>query len=219
MRERTPVCVFVKPPRPGEAKTRLAPAVGAEGAAMLARAFLEDTWRGVLALPWAAPILVVTKEDEALSALAGDAPVWNQGTGDLGARIERVLRRALDLGAAAIAIGADSPGLPRTHMEALRAATADDDAALGPADDGGFFAIGLRRCPEGAFNDLPWSQANTCEATAARLRSLGLRVKVTERWFDVDQPEDLRRLGRLLAAGSVSAPSTRAALADLGWLG
>lgn len=212
---RVTLCVFAKPARPGMAKTRLIPAVGAEAAAALAFAFLEDTWDAVRSLGWADPVLAVTEEDAPLVALAGAAPVWLQGEGDLGARLERVLRRALDTGRPAIAVGADSPGLPPRLLEKVRVALDHHDAVLAPADDGGFYAIGLRRCPPGALAALPWSAAETFQATAHQLRSLGLALAVTEPWFDVDRQEDLSRLADLLAAGTISAPATRRALAQI----
>jgi uncharacterized protein len=216
MQDRLPVCVFVKPPRPGTSKTRLIPAVGAHGAVCLAGAFLEDTWSFVRSLRWAHPVLVASDEDDALVALASDAPLWLQGEGDLGARLERVLRRALGIGQAAIAVGADSPGLPRRLMEQMRAALVRHDAVLGPAEDGGFYAVGLRRCPKGVFAGVPWSTGDTFRATVDQMRGLGLNVAVIEPWFDVDRPQDLARLARLLAGGLVSAPATRQTLEELG---
>ena len=217
MHGRIAVCVFVKPPRTGASKTRLVPAVGAEGAAVLARAFLEDTWRMISSLEWADPVLVVSEQDDGLSQMAADVPVWTQGSGDLGARLERGLRRALARGLPAIAVGADSPGLPRGHMEALRAGLITHEAVLGPAEDGGFYALGLRHCRRGLLRDLPWSQADTCDATARRLREAGLLLTMSEPWFDVDRPGDLARLAALLAAKAISAPATRATLAQIGY--
>ncbi len=208
------LCVFAKPPRAGEAKTRLAPALGAEGAAALARAFLSDTWELVTRLPWARPVLASTGPwPEGL--LPSPVEVWQQGEGDLGARMERVLRRGLEVCPTAMALGADSPGLPAAHLEAARAALSGADAVFGPSEDGGFYLLALRRLPAGAFADLPWSQPETLERTEARLRSLGLTVARVAPFFDVDVPEDLARLEAELGAGRLHAPSTAAALATL----
>src|SRR3712207_8897558 len=77
------LCVFAKPPRAGEAKTRLTPALGAEGAARLARAFLQDTWALVTRVQWATPVLASAGPwPEGL--LPGPLEVWPQGEGDLG---------------------------------------------------------------------------------------------------------------------------------------
>lgn len=210
--EQITMCVFAKPPGAGTSKTRLVPAVGAQGAAELAAAFLEDTWSGVRDLGWADPVLVTTDENAAVAPTGIDAPVWLQGPGDLGARLERVLRRALALGRPVMALGADSPGLPAAHLDGIRAALVNHDAVLGPADDGGFYALAMRRCPEGALLDLPWSAANTMQATLERLRAVGLAVGLAQPWFDVDRPEDLLRLRALIAQGTVHCPATARAL-------
>lgn len=208
------LCVFAKPPRAGEAKTRLAPALGAEGAARLARAFIQDTWALVTRMPWAAPVLASPSPwPEGL--LAGPVEVWPQGEGDLGARMERVLLRALERYPAVMALGADSPGLSPEHLEAARAGLVHADAVFGPSEDGGFYLLALRRLPVGAFVNLPWSQAETLARTEERLVSLGLTVARVAPFFDVDVPEDLAHLESELASGRLRAPATEAALREL----
>lgn len=137
-----------------------------------------------------------------------DLPILLQGTGDLGERIERVLRTALRLAPYAIAIGADSPALPTRLLEAARAGLERSEAVIGPAEDGGFYLIGLRACPEGLLRGLSWSASDTFARTLERLREHGLRVEVLERWFDVDRAEDLERLRELLRRGEIHAPRT-----------
>ncbi|HVA76554.1 MAG TPA: TIGR04283 family arsenosugar biosynthesis glycosyltransferase [Candidatus Binataceae bacterium] len=208
------ICVFAKPPRPGETKTRLIPALGAQGAAKLAHAFFQDTWALLRKIADATLILAVTDRDPAFDA-AVEAEVWLQGDGDLGDRMERALRRALERSNAAIVVGSDSPGLPLRIFEQARQALLRADAILGPSEDGGFYLIGLTRCPDGLLAGLRWSQSDTCERTLERLRSRGLRVQMLERWFDVDEPADLERLGKMIARGEVSVPATSAALREI----
>ncbi len=207
---RTPVCIFAKPPVAGAVKTRLAdPAYAAE----LARAFLVDTCAAVRSLPWADAILATTGALDRELAAELAVSVWLQGDGDLGARLERVLRRALASSDTAIAIGADSPGLPRDRFDQARAALLTTDAVLGPSEDGGFFLLALRRCPEGLLADLPWSRSDTFGATLARLHERGLSTTVLDPWFDVDRPADLDRLRSLIASRAVAAPETQRVLA------
>lgn len=211
MNQRDTLCVFAKPPRPGAVKTRLAAALGAEGAARLAGAFLADSWALAASRPWARPVLVTTEQDP---TLVPGAELWLQGPGDLGARLERVLSRALDRSEAAIAIGTDAPSLPADRLDAAHQALASGaDAVLGPAEDGGYYLIGLRRCPPGLLRDLPWSARDTLEATRRRLEARGLRVTLLEPWFDVDRPADLERLRALLRGDRAAAPATAALLA------
>ena len=215
------ICIFAKPPDSGDVKTRLA--LAPPEAARLARAFLDDTIESVRALPWAKGALATTAPfDCAL-------PVLLQGEGDLGARIERVLRAALSgqWGSAtglphhrpqspcALAIGADAPALPARLLEAARDALDHADAVLGPAEDGGFYLLGLKRCPEGLLADLPWSAPDTCARTEARLRERGFRVELIAPWFDVDLPADLDRLRREIERGAIVAPRTAQVLRKL----
>lgn len=218
MRAEATVCVFAKPPRPGLVKTRLAVALGTGQAAALARAFYEDTWSAATSLPWAKAVLAST-EPAAEEWLGNGAPAWPQGRGDLGERLERVLRRALHDTPVALAIGTDTPGLPPILFSQARSALADADAVLGPCEDGGFYLLGVRRCPPGLLRGLPWSAADTFMQTLSRLRERGLRTAVIAPWFDVDRPADLACLHALIARGEIHAPATARALQPVAWAG
>jgi rSAM/selenodomain-associated transferase 1 len=200
-------CIFAKPPRAGEVKTRLIPALGPTGAAALAEAFLVDTLATVRSVPGLLPVLATTAP-----WAREDLEVWQQGEGDLGARLERILRQGLARHPAALALGADSPGLPAAFLAQAVELLSTHDAVVGPTDDGGYYLLGVTRCPEGLLADLPWSAPTTCAATMARLSSHGFRVARLPPYFDVDTPEDLRRLQVALARGDVTAPATRTAL-------
>lgn len=165
-------------------------------------------------LRWARRILATTEIDGVGPDLPG-GEVWLQGRGDLGDRLARVLRRALRASPrGAIALGADSPGLPRTLLEEARAALRSHDAVLGPCEDGGFYLLGLARCPPALLRGLAWSAADTFARTRARLEKRGLATAVLPKWFDVDRPRDLARLSRLISRGTVRAPRTARALAE-----
>lgn len=208
---RATLCVFAKPPRLGAVKTRLVPAVGERGAVELAHAFLADTWQAARAIPWARAILATTELDATLPAES--AETWLQGDGDLGARLERILNRALRDSEHAIAIGADSPGMPRHLLDAGFAALQSADAVLGPAEDGGFYLLGLRICPPGLLSEVLWSRDDTCALTHAALLARGLKTVVLEPWFDIDRPDDLERLRVLVESGAIDAPMTASVLA------
>jgi hypothetical protein len=195
-------------------KTRLADTIGSEPAARLARAFFDDTWSMLGQLPWVRRVVACTGPFE-LSCGSSQDQIWPQGEGDLGARIERVLRRALRTAPVALAIGADTPGLPVRLLEGARQALREHDAVLGPADDGGFYLLGLRRCPQQLLRALPWSAPDTFDKTLSRLSAQGLQPAVLDSWFDVDRPADLHRLRRLIEAGEITAPCTRLAMAEL----
>jgi uncharacterized protein len=211
----TCICVFLKPPRAGKVKTRLIPVVGAEGAAALAEAFFRDTWNCVESLSWAVPIVASTGPLGPGIPHRPDIQVWLQGDGDLGARIERILTRALTRAPFAMALGADTPGLPASLLDRAREALRSADAVLGPCEDGGFYLLGLRQCPPGLLAGIPWSQSTTFQCTLDRLNERGLKTVVLAPWRDIDRPEDLEHLCDQLARGAIVAPNTASAVADL----
>ncbi|MBV9036745.1 MAG: DUF2064 domain-containing protein [Acidobacteriaceae bacterium] len=115
-----PVCVFAKPPLAGHVKTRLAPFIGSREAAALAAAMLRDTWSVVQSVPDVVPVLAAT-EPGLFGIDVPGARIWLQPPGDLGLRMEDILRRGLQTRPAAIALGADSPLLTPAHVrEALQ---------------------------------------------------------------------------------------------------
>ena len=206
--EALPVCIFAKPPVAGAVKTRLIPALSANAAADLACAMLLDVWQTVEACPGVCPILVTTERGNFPVAVTPDR-IWLQGEGDLGERIERIVTRALFSSPAVLAIGADSPALTPDHLAGALAKLESNDAVLGPAPDGGFYLLGLRRCPPGLFSALPWSSAETCAMFLRRLQERRFSVAELEPLFDVDTPEDLLLLAAHLNADPSAAPATR----------
>jgi glycosyltransferase A (GT-A) superfamily protein (DUF2064 family) len=116
-----------------------------------------------------------------------------QASGDLGERMYAALRSGLAGGHRKVMImGSDSPGLPPSHIQALAASPAD--VALGPTEDGGFYAIACGRTDPGMFEAVHWSTGSALEDTIHASRACGLTVELGPSWFDVDRPEDLARL-------------------------
>lgn len=206
------ILVFARVPEPGKVKTRLAASIGVEDAARLAHAFLRDTCAQIGSVPWARMRVATTGR---LGIALENVETWDQGDGDLGARLVRMLGRALEESPAAFAIGADSPGLPIRLLEQARAALETADAVLGPCDDGGFYLIGVRRCPPGLLDDIPWSREDTFDHVRSRLEQRGLSVAAIEPWFDVDRADDLERLHRALEEGAIAAPATHHVLSEI----
>ena len=206
--QRSTICIFAKAPRAGHVKTRLAVSIGPEAAAELAAAFLWDTLAVAERAPSARVVVVLSGDAALLPTLEERVAVWPQGEGDLGARLERGLRRALSDAPRAIAIGTDSPGLGLATLVQALASLETHDAVVGPAEDGGFYLLGLNACPEGLLADVPWSSVDTRARTLTRLRRHGMSVDLLPAWFDVDVAADLHRLRALLDGGQVVAPAT-----------
>jgi rSAM/selenodomain-associated transferase 1 len=205
----TPVCVFAKPPVPGRVKTRLAQVIGAAAAAELASAMLQDIWAIVCSCAGVIPVLAAAEEGSWPVDVSA-AQTWRQSGSDLGSRIESILRRALLDASSAIAIGADSPLLTAQHFDEALSKLETHDAVVGPSPDGGFYLLGLRHCPLGFFNDLPWSSPDTLQRTLERLQSHRMKVFELPPLGDIDTVDDLKLLRKeLQSAPKHVAPATR----------
>ena len=193
------VMVFARAPTPGEAKTRLIPALGAAGAAALHRRLVthclraaRDSRLGPVEL-WCAPGTGDPFFLECERRLG--ASLHPQGEGDLGARMQRAFESALALSPRAILVGSDIPALSAQYLrDADRALRRGDDAVIGPAEDGGYVLIGLSRCDAAPFREIPWGGSEVLAETRRRIAALGWRVTELPALWDVDRPEDLERL-------------------------
>jgi len=171
-------------------KTRLIPALGAEGAARLAREMLERTVDEALATGLEAELCGDPDAASWFEPRRGLA-LTAQGEGDLGARLDRAARRGLERGPVLL-IGADCPALDRPRLTSAAAALETHDAVLHPAEDGGYVLLGLRRFDRGLFEDMAWSTDSVARETVRRIQALrrSLLVGVTLR--DIDEPSDLQ---------------------------
>ena len=219
--------LFARAPRIGLVKTRLHPALGAEGATRLYAAFLADAARAYAPPALWTPVLCADEELECSDLTARFPAAWRrspQTRGDLGDRLTAAFESAFAWGApAAVAVGADHPALPRRDLERLLARLGSGcEACLIPADDGGYCAIGLGPAvpPGEVFHGVPWSSADVLRETLLRLAALGTRYALLSPLYDVDRPEDLRRLAADLASRDPQEPDypreTAAALEAFG---
>lgn len=214
--------LFTKPARAGRVKTRLVGAeLSAERAAALHEAFLGDLCERLagaagfeLRLAWLL--------DDGETMPASRVPAVVQRGEDLGARLFRALSEAAAEHALVGAVGSDHPELSVARVEEAFAALRDGaDVAIGPAHDGGYYLIALRReavAPR-LFDEVPWSTGEVLATTLVRCDELGLAVALLPPEGDVDTPADLARLAGALADGSApSCPRTSALLQSWGML-
>ena len=186
--------IFLKEPRPGRVKTRLGREIGMTGAAwwfrhqaarLIRRLGRDPRWRTVLA---------VSPGREGLASRVWPARLarWPQGKGDLGARMGRAFG-AMPPGPVII-VGADIPALRPAHVAEGFRLLGRHDAVLGPAPDGGYWMIGLRRggraAPAGLFGGVRWSSPHALADTVASLAPLDVGFAAT--LGDVDRAADLR---------------------------
>ncbi len=185
------IVLFAKAPEPGRVKTRLG--IDPRRAAELHSSFVRRALVLLASLRGVADVELST--DEPTQAWR-EFPVARsvQVPGGLGERIYAALEHALAAGRPkALILGSDSPGLPAAHLRALLASPAD--VSLGPADDGGFYAIACARIAPAMFEGVRWSTAATLSDTVRAVAGCGLSVELGPAWFDVDRPEDLTRPG------------------------
>ncbi len=235
-RARALIIVAAKTPTHGRVKTRLldpdAPGLTPEVAVRLAQAFLADTLASV-----AGPILrSVADRWLALDGDPADLPpdifpaaasfsLVAQTGNSLGERLVNLSEAGFAAGYGRVCIvGSDAPHLPPAFLlEAFgRLAPApghapenEADVVLGPADDGGYYLVALRKPASALFTNVPWSGPDVFSVTQARASAAGLTVAVLPPWYDVDVLADLRRLRTDLTRGVVHAPTTQELLSTL----
>jgi uncharacterized protein len=197
----TALVVFAKAPLPGLAKTRLIPALGAEGAAALATRLLHHSLAQGAAAGLGALELCVTPDEPhpvlAEAAARHGAVLAGQGGGDLGARMQRALARRLAQQGRVLLIGTDAPALDAALLQAAAAALLTHDAVFVPAHDGGYALVGLRAgvgAPAALFDGITWSTASVMAETRQRLGALGLQAALLPPLADIDEPADLVHL-------------------------
>lgn len=196
------VGVFARAPIPGQTKTRLIPALGAEGAAALATQMLRHALRvakqaqlGPVTL-WAAgdaqhPLLLELAQEASV-------PVRAQVEGDLGERMHQALAAMQSASCPhAMVIGSDVPALQARHLQTAAVALQTNDVVVLPADDGGYVLIACKQPFLAPFQEVDWGSEQVLQQTRMRCRDAGLRLWEGEVLWDVDRPEDLVRLGTM----------------------
>jgi uncharacterized protein len=226
----TAIGIICKAPRAGESKTRLIPALGAQRAAALSRAFLVDLAATIECVGEAVGALgyAVCSPASAAEQLATFLPAsfgyLIETDPVLGAVLDRATAALLARGHdGVILVNGDSPTLPadllRQAVEALR--RPGERVIFGPALDGGYTLVGLKARAPDLFADIPWSTVDVLSASLARAASAGLPTMLLDPWYDVDDEESLtwlraeikgERLEGLTMRGA-HASATRAVLA------
>lgn len=235
MRTRGPVvAVMSRAPVPGRTKSRLAAAIGDEPAARLARAFLLDAASAVrTAEAWTAALLV--EPAEAVAELRKATGIDNsraQGSGDIGMRMLHGAR-TLEAGAFSpiVLVGSDIPMLSASRLHQALRALRRADVVFGPAEDGGYYLIGMWRLHPALFeatslfgengdeSDGGWSGSDVLDASERLAHSLGLSTARLAPERDIDTAEDLSwlldRCAELELRGGTPPAHTAAALGEL----
>ncbi|MEO6892963.1 MAG: TIGR04282 family arsenosugar biosynthesis glycosyltransferase [Ktedonobacteraceae bacterium] len=213
----TALIIMARYPEPGKTKTRLAHTIGAVEAAQLYQAFLSDLavrfGPSPYALHWAYTPPDVDYHRFVTSLAPEHAPSMScfpQQGADFGARLLQAFRYTYAQGFVyTILIGSDSPHISMAIIDSARAALEEADVVLGPADDGGYYLIGMHE-PHDVFSGIPMSTPVVKQMTIEQAQRQGLTVRLLETLSDVDEWPDLLRLARLLQVDRTLAPATAA---------
>ncbi len=193
--------VLAKEPVAGRVKTRLCPPCTPAEAATLAAAALADTLDAALAS--GARRVVLALDGRPGAWCPPGVEVVGQGAGPLDRRLTTAWAAATS--GPAVLIGMDTPQVTAADLDAALGALADHDAVLGPASDGGWWALGLRRPHPRAFAGVPMSRADTGARQHARLTALGLRTAPLPVRTDVDTWDDAVTVARAAPGGRFAA--------------
>jgi rSAM/selenodomain-associated transferase 1 len=187
--------IFTRFPEPGRAKTRLIPALGADGAAMLHRRLTEQTVAAARASGLEVEVRTTgAPPSDFADWLGHDLAIVDQGEGDLGDRLSRAVQPT-----PVLFIGSDLPDLTAAHLTDAAERMLTNRTVIGPAEDGGYWALGLTAGCDPLFEKMPWGSDRVFEITLARLRGAGIEPALLPTLADCDRPEDLARWPMLTA--------------------
>ena len=192
------IVIMAKAPVAGFAKTRLIPALGADGAARLAQKMLSHTLATALASKLGV-VEICAAPDPTDSVWQNlDLPsnvIWSaQGEGDLGQRMARAAARTTRGGEAVLLIGTDCPAIDVFTLHEAAQALQDYDASLLPTYDGGYALLGLKKFNATPFDNMLWSNSTVAQETLKRMQQLGWKTKVLPTLHDIDETADLHYL-------------------------
>jgi rSAM/selenodomain-associated transferase 1 len=198
------IVIFAKEPQPGFSKTRVIPALGAQGAATLAKLLLARMLQAAIASEVGVVELCVTpwSSEEVWRKMGVPVSVQltDQGDGDLGVRMARAAQRVIDAGESVLLVGTDCPQLDAGQLQIAALALQGADAALIPALDGGYVLLGLNQYDASIFSGIAWSTSSVAAATQERLQALQWRVQTLAPLHDIDEPADLQYLPAALSS-------------------
>jgi rSAM/selenodomain-associated transferase 1 len=194
------VVVYAKAPIPGEAKTRLIPAIGAENAAMLHAALIERALENAVQTKYTVELCCAPNADAAFfedCADTWDCVLSDQGFGGLGERMLRTLDELLSEFSGVAIVGADCPAVSHQHIREAMAKLDRNDVAIIPAEDGGYVLIAAMKTHPEMFTGINWGSDEVFHQQCEALGKVGLRYAVLAPLWDIDRPEDLARLAEL----------------------
>jgi rSAM/selenodomain-associated transferase 1 len=186
--------LFTRFPEAGNTKTRLIPALGADGAAALQRRMTEQTLLQAKTYSKQEALNLEIHfqggDPAAMAQWLGPHTFKRQAPGTIGSRMNQAFAQAFAAGMAPVVlIGADCPGLTATTLQHAFLALQQNDLVLGPALDGGYYLIGLNTHHPLLFDDIAWGTPSVLQQTLTKAQSL--TVSQLTALHDIDRPQDL----------------------------
>ena len=190
--------IFSKAPQAGFAKTRMIPALGAEGAAALSRRLLDSTLATVLTAQLGLVELYVTPEKNHPAwhsvRFPKDVVIHTQSEGNLGKRLLQATQASMANGNPTLLIGIDCVEITVPLLREAAAKLQQVDTVLHATADGGYALLGLRRFHPLLFTDIAWGTNTVAGETVRRIEQLGWSLFQGRTLHDLDEPQDLYRL-------------------------
>ncbi len=230
---RCAIAIMAKAPQAGRVKTRLTTALTPEQAMRMSCAFLRDITENLAQAAHSVPIDPYVAYAPAGSAALFDGLLYPgtqlvlaDGSGEMPSEVQgfgrcllHAMRALFERGYTAVCVlNSDSPTLPTAYLQQASTALLAPGAraVLGPAEDGGYYLLGLQSPEPAVFADIAWSTDSVAADTERRAEAIGLPMTILPSWYDVDDPISLRRLNAELRTPGIgyAAEATRAQLAS-----
>ena len=185
--------IFTRYPVPGTTKTRLIPALGAEGAAALQKQLTEHTLRQVQDLSAEVTIYFSGGNLQQMQDWLGEKWHFQSQSGDdLGDRLINAIQNSKNAGyQRTVVIGIDCPEITSDILQQAFTALETHELVLGEATDGGYYLLGLQRLIPELFSDITWGTETVLAETMQRAQTQKLSTKILQPLNDIDYPEDL----------------------------
>lgn len=197
MQTDTLIIIFAKFPARGMAKTRLQPALGLEGASLIAKQLLLHSVEQALATGFSVELCVSPAPNDLCWQTLGlpESLQWSaQANDDLGLRMLAASQQGLYKFKQVVLIGTDCPSLTPLRIQDAVHQLEQSDTVMIPASDGGYVLLGFKQADASLFSDIEWSTASVAAVTRQRIAALGWTLALLDPLHDIDEPADLKHL-------------------------
>ena len=195
------VGVFARAPVRGQVKTRLAATIGEDAALVAHETLVTSTLLRLAGVEEYTLMLWLAGDPRNITVQGWAArfgvPVLQQRGDDLGSRMSSALGHMLESASRALVVGCDCPAIDRDYVLEALAALEKNELVLGPAEDGGYGLVGLKREVPGLFEGVAWGTSGVLDDTLRNAAALDLSVAVLRTIWDVDTAADWERFERL----------------------